>query len=134
ASQFVDEGIITKTVGKDEVTEFDSRGNTIPNLPLVVLINKGTASASELVAGAIRDHGMGVLVGRNSFGKGLVQTTHTISGDLKIKLSTAKYLTPDGDNVNKKGLTPDIKTEKQSKDLDVAIRWIHEHRGQLMPL
>lgn len=134
ASQFVDKGIITKTVTKNEVTDFDSRGNTIPNLPLVVLINKGSASASELVAGAIRDHGMGVLVGRNSFGKGLVQTTHTISGDLKIKLSTAKYLTPDGDNVNEKGLSPDIKTEKQSKDLDVAIRWIQEHLGQLMPL
>ncbi|MFW6104734.1 MAG: S41 family peptidase [Candidatus Bipolaricaulota bacterium] len=134
ASQFVDKGIITKTVTKNEVTDFDSRGNTIPNLPLVVLINKGSASASELVAGAIRDHGMGVLVGRNSFGKGLVQTTHTISGDLKIKLSTAKYLTPDGDNVNEKGLSPDIKTEKQSKDLDAAIRWIQEHLGQLMPL
>jgi len=134
ASQFVDAGIITKTVGKDKVTEFDSRGNTIPNLPLVVLINKGTASASELVAGAIQDHEMGVLVGQNSFGKGLVQTIHTITGDLKIKLSTAKYLTPEGDSVNEKGLTPDIKTDQQNKDLDVAIRWIHERRGQLMPL
>lgn len=134
ASQFVDSGVITKTVGKDEVTEFDSRGNTIPNLPLVVLINKGTASASELVAGAIQDHGMGVLVGRNSFGKGLVQTIHTITGDLKIKLSTAKYLTPSGANVNEKGLVPDIKTEQQSKDLGVAIRWIQEHKGQLMPI
>lgn len=134
ASQFVDQGLITKTVGGNTTTEYESGGNNNPNLPLVVLINNGTASASELVAGAIQDHGMGVLVGRKSFGKGLVQTTHTLSGGLKIKLSTTKYLTPSGDNLNERGLTPDIKSEGQIQDLELAVRWIQEHRGQLMPI
>ncbi|MFB6214915.1 MAG: S41 family peptidase, partial [Candidatus Bipolaricaulia bacterium] len=83
ASQFVDSGLITKTVGRDGTREYESRGNDNPNLPLAVLINEGTASASELVAGAIRDQGMGVLVGRRSFGKGLVQTTHTVGRGIR---------------------------------------------------
>jgi len=133
ASEFVDKGLITKTVGRIRDKEYDSRGNSNPNLPLVVLINDGTASASELVAGAIRDQQMGVLVGRNSFGKGLVQTTHTIARGYKVKLSTAEYITPAGKMLHNKGLTPDIKSERRGKDLDKAIKWIEEHKGQLMP-
>ncbi|MCF7890057.1 S41 family peptidase [Candidatus Bipolaricaulota bacterium] len=133
ASQFVDSGLITKTVGRDGVRKYESRGNSNPNLPLVVLINDGTASASELVAGAIRDQGMGILVGRRSFGKGLVQTTHNVGRGIRVKLSSAEYLTPGGSRLNEKGLTPDIKSEDRSGDLTRAIEWIKENRGQLMP-
>ncbi|MBS3735543.1 S41 family peptidase [Candidatus Bipolaricaulota bacterium] len=134
ASQFVDRGLITKTVGPDGTREYESRGNSNPNLPLVVLINDGTASASELVAGAVRDHGMGVLVGRRSFGKGLVQTTHTVGRGIRVKLSTSEYLTPGGTRLNENGLAPDIESEERSGDLTRAIEWIREHRGGIMPL
>ncbi len=134
ASQFVDRGLITKTVGPDGTREYESRGNANPNLPLVVLINDGTASASELVAGAIRDHGMGVLIGRRTFGKGLVQTTHTVGRGIRVKLSTSEYLTPGETRLNEKGLAPDVKSEERSEDLTRAIEWIREHRGQNMPL
>jgi len=134
ASQFVDSGLITKTVGRNGEREYYSRGNSNPNLPLVILINNGTASASELVAGAIRDQGMGILVGRTSFGKGLVQTTHTVGGGIRVKLSTAEYLTPDGNKLHEKGLTPDIATKDLGEDLIRAIEWIKDHQGELMPL
>jgi carboxyl-terminal processing protease len=134
ASQFVDSGLITKTVGPGGDREYSSRGNSNPNLPLVVLINSGTASASELVAGAIRDQGMGILVGRKSFGKGLVQTTHSVGRGLRVKISSSEYLTPSGEKLNEKGLSPDIESDDRSEDLDIAINWIEEHKGQLAPL
>jgi len=134
ASQFVDDGLITKTVGPGGNREYNSRGNKNPNLPLVVLINGGTASASELVAGAIRDQGMGILVGRKSFGKGLVQTTHSVGRGLRVKISSSEYLTPSGEKLNKKGLSPDIKSDGRNEDLDTAISWIEEQEGRLTPL
>ena len=134
ASQFVDSGLITKTVGRDGERKFNSRGNSNPNLPLAVLVNDGTASASEIVAGAIRDQGMGIIVGRKSFGKGLVQTTHTIGRTFKVKLSTAEYLTPAGNSLHGKGLAPDINSETRGEDLEKAINWIEDHQGRLMPL
>ena len=135
ASHFVDEGLITKLVSPDEKDKtFKTQGNKNPNLPMAILINDSSASASELVAGALRDHGMAVLVGRNSYGKGLVQTTHTINHGFKIKLSTAEYITPAGNKVQGEGLIPDIKSSKRADDLDLAISWINSHRGQKMPL
>lgn len=134
-SYFVDEGLITTLVSPDKKDKkFKTKGNSIPNLPLVVMINDSSASASELVAGALRDHGMAVLVGRNSYGKGLVQTTHTVNDGFKIKLSTAEYITPAGHKVQGKGLSPDIKSSKRGDDMDLAISWINSHRGQKMPL
>lgn len=77
-------------------------------LPLVVLVNEGSASASEIVAGAIKDHRRGKLVGTRTFGKGLVQTVIPLEGGSAIALTTAKYLTPSGKDINKEGITPDI--------------------------
>ncbi|MBS3787409.1 S41 family peptidase [Candidatus Bipolaricaulota bacterium] len=127
ASQFVDSGLITKTVGQDGVREYESRGNSNPNLPLAVLINDGTASASELVAGAISDQEMGILLGRKSFGKGLVQTTHTVGQGIRVKISSSEYLTPEGNKLDQKGLTPDIKSEEWEEDLTRALEWIKEN-------
>lgn len=77
-------------------------------VPLVVLVNEGSASASEIVAGAIRDTGSGILVGVRTFGKGLVQTIFNLGRNTGVKLTTDKYLTPNGHDINKKGIEPDV--------------------------
>lgn len=135
ASKFVDSGRITDLVGPSgEHRGYDSSGNSIPNLPLAVLVNEGTASASELVAAAIRGHDMGVLVGRNTFGKGLVQTTRSIGSGFKLKISSYRYLAPDGQSIPEKGLSPGIKTADPAEDLDTALSWILAHEGRKTPL
>ncbi|HAZ30865.1 TPA: hypothetical protein DCY65_04775 [Candidatus Acetothermia bacterium] len=138
ASYFVDRGPIVRTRGPafgERV--FTSRGNNVPNLPLVVLVNEGTASASEIMAGAIQDHAMGVLIGRQTFGKGLVQEiVMRLPDGGAIKLTTAEYLTAHSRAVQDVGLTPDIPVERVDgqegdPDLDAALNWIKERAGAL---
>ncbi|MCX7844422.1 MAG: S41 family peptidase [Candidatus Bipolaricaulota bacterium] len=131
ASFFVDRGVIVRTRGPSFGERlYHSRGNNLPNLPLAVLVNEGTASGAEIVAGAIQDHGMGVLVGRKTFGKGLIQeiVLRLPEGGV-LKLTTGEYLTPQGRKVHEVGLTPDIevkRVEEAEEDLDLkaALEWI----------
>lgn len=92
-------------------TVYESFGETI-NLPLVVLINGESASASEILAGAIKDTGAGVLVGTRTFGKGIVQTVYPLRDGAGLKLTTAHYLTPAKNNIHEKGVEPDIHIEQ----------------------
>jgi carboxyl-terminal processing protease len=87
-------------------------GDKIEGLPLVVLINSGSASASEIVAGALQDHSRAVIMGTDSFGKGSVQTVLPITDDRAIKLTTALYFTPNGRSIQAQGIVPDIKVER----------------------
>ena len=100
-------------------------------IPLAVLVNEYSASASEVLSGAIQDHGVGVLIGHTTFGKGLVQT---IRGPFKegdvVKLTTAKYFTPKGRDINKKGVVPDIKVN----ELEEAGQFVTDHPGKDLPL
>lgn len=131
ASYFIDRGVIVRTRGPSfgERT-FSSRGNNVPNLPLAVLVNKGTASAAEIMAGAIQDYGVGVLVGTRTFGKGLVQEiVMRLPDGGAIKLTTAEYFTPKGRPVQDVGLTPDLLAERKDTDvgdpqLEAALEWI----------
>src|SRR3989344_516247 len=95
------------------MAEGQSRLNGVPT---VVLINGGSASASEIVAGALNDHNLGKLVGEKTFGKGSVQELIDIDGSAQLKLTIAKWLTPDGHDLNKDGLEPDIKIEMTEED------------------
>lgn len=139
ASYFVDGGVIVRTRGPSfgERT-YTSRGNSIPNLPLAVLVNEGTASASEIMAGAIQDYGTGVLVGQKTFGKGLVQEiVMRLPDGAAIKLTTGEYFTPLGRAVQDEGLTPDIEVARaesgeEDPQLDAALAWIQERAGALM--
>ncbi len=132
ASYFIDRGVIVYTKGPAVGDRtYSSRGNSIPNLPLAVLVNEGTASASEIVAGALQDHGVGVLIGRKTFGKGLVQEiVMRLPDGGAIKLTTAEYFTPNGRAVQDVGLTPDIEVPKRGEDeegdpeLEAALEWI----------
>lgn len=88
-----------------------SAGELIPNMPIVILINEGSASAAEIVAGALQDHKRAIIVGTRSFGKGTVQTILPINGSSAIKLTTAIYYTPMGRSIQAKGIEPDIAVE-----------------------
>jgi carboxyl-terminal processing protease len=84
----------------------------MPDIPIVVLVNGGSASASEIVAGALQDHGRAVIVGTRSFGKGSVQTVLPVSDTAAVKLTTARYFTPDGRSIQAQGIAPDIVVEQ----------------------
>ncbi len=112
---FIDHGVIVSVKGRnkgdDTVTSAGRFVAKAPKVPLVVLINSGTASAAEIVAGALQDHGRAVIVGTTSYGKGLVQVFTQIGKRKAVKLTTAKYYTPSGRSINAKGIEPDIYIE-----------------------
>ncbi|MFM7274094.1 MAG: S41 family peptidase [Gammaproteobacteria bacterium] len=115
ADAFLEEGLVVYTEGRIEnaSARFSARpGDLLGGIPVVVLINGGTASASEIVAGALQDHKRAVVVGTDSFGKGSVQTVLPLSEDRGIKLTTARYFTPSGRSIQAEGIRPDIVIER----------------------
>jgi carboxyl-terminal processing protease len=100
------------------VQRFNARpGDIIDGSPMVVLINGGSASGSEIVAGALQDHRRGIVMGTGSFGKGSVQTIMPISGQGAIRLTTARYYTPAGTSIQAMGITPDIEVQQANVEL-----------------
>jgi carboxyl-terminal processing protease len=122
---FLDKGEIVSTRGRnaEETQRFNARpGDLTKGKPLIVLINGGSASASEIVAGALQDHKRATLVGTRSFGKGSVQTIIPLgAGNGALRLTTARYFTPSGRSIQAKGITPDIKILQEVPD-DVKAR------------
>ncbi|MFO1070681.1 MAG: S41 family peptidase [Geminicoccaceae bacterium] len=133
---FLDQGEIVSTRGRrpDSIQRFNARpGDLVEDLPMVVLINGGSASASEIVAGALQDHGRAIVMGTPSFGKGSVQTIMPISGQGAIRLTTARYYTPSGTSIQAKGITPDIEVHQANVELldDTSGRREADLRGSL---
>jgi carboxyl-terminal processing protease len=133
ASRFIDNGVVVLIQEKNgQVTKlFAERGRAFKPYPLVVLVNEWSASASEIVAGAIRDNKRGIIIGETTFGKGLVQTIFQLQDNSAVAITTAKYLTPSGYDLNRKvdpdgkeikrgGIQPDIvvKQSEEMSDID----------------
>jgi carboxyl-terminal processing protease len=111
ADDFLDSGVIVTADGRTPEARFRMEatpGDLIDGAPLVVLVNGGSASASEIVAGALKDHGRAILVGRRTYGKGSVQTVMPLSHGGAVKLTTSRYFTPSGASIHGKGIVPDI--------------------------
>jgi len=122
-SEFVREGVVVVEEYKDGRKEnsYATGEGKLFDVPMVVLINGGSASASEIVAGAIRDHGRGKLIGEKTFGKGSVQEMQPLSKGGALKITMAKWLTPNGTAIDKNGLIPDIEVKWDEGDKDVQL-------------
>ncbi|MEL7311584.1 MAG: S41 family peptidase [Pseudomonadota bacterium] len=108
---FLDRGIIVSARGRGDDAAFEYKatpGSLLPQARMIVLVNGASASAAEIVAGALKDHGRAQLVGTSTFGKGLVQTVMPLSHGRAIKLTTSRYYTPNGHFIHERGITPDI--------------------------
>ena len=114
---FVDNGLIVYTTGRISNSELRFNATTpdkIEGVPIVVLVNQGTASASEIVAGALQDHGRAIIMGTSTFGKGSVQTILPLNNEKAIKLTTALYYTPNGRSIQAEGIIPDIWVDRST--------------------
>ena len=119
---FLDSGEIVSTKGRDprDIKVYNSKkGDEINGKPLIVLINQGSASASEIVAGALKDHKRAIVVGEKSFGKGSVQSIMPLSNGGGLRLTTAKYYLPSGETIEEIGVLPDIKVEQQKDNFKI---------------
>jgi carboxyl-terminal processing protease len=95
----------------------------VKNVPLVVLVNEGSASASEIVAGALQDHKRAIVMGAQTFGKGSVQTVRPLSPETALKITTARYYTPTGKSIQAKGIVPDVMLDETAEgNLFAALR------------
>ena len=135
SDMFIDKGIIVSQKGRvrseNRIYYAHSRG-TIKNIPLVVLVNGGSASASEIVSGALQDHHRAVIVGEKTFGKGSVQVILPIDKDEAIKLTIARYYLPSGRTIQAKGITPDVivypgKVQKKEDEFEIKEAELKAH-------
>jgi len=134
SSMFLKEGNVVTVAGRDDDNEVHAvNGKPIlPTIPLVVLINQGSASASEIFAGAMKDHGRATIIGMQSFGKGTVQEILDLPGGGSLRVTIARWLTPNGTDLGKVGITPDIVVDrsieqiraKQDPQLDAALEFL----------
>jgi len=120
ASEWIEAGpVVAEQFNGNKRNEYPSNGRArLKNFPTVVLVNGGSASASEIVAGALRDYKKATLIGETTFGKGSVQTLENLSGGSTLKVTIAKWLTPAGDFINEKGLTPNIEVKMTADDVN----------------
>ena len=129
--QILPEGLIVYTEdknGKKEEEKCDGKNEL--NMPLAVLVNGSSASASEIFAGAVKDYGIGTIVGTTTYGKGVVQTIQPLTDGSAVKITIAKYFTPKGNDINKKGITPDVEAELSEGSADWT-ELTHEEDTQL---
>jgi carboxyl-terminal processing protease len=117
---FIDNGPVVYTIGRDKTkkeAELTKKGKKMTDLPLVVLVDGASASASEIVAGALQDYGRGIIVGQRTFGKGSVQSLIPLEDESGLKLTVSRYYTPSGRSIQAKGIIPDVSLEDIDGDI-----------------
>ena len=129
ADAFLDKSLVVYTKGRDDssIQRFEAvDGQAIPGVPLVVLVNAGSASASEIVAGALQDNHRALIAGTTTFGKGSVQTVLPVGDDKAIKLTTARYYTPSGRSIQAEGIRPDVVLEPATHQILTTTMYYKE--------
>lgn len=134
---FLDDGVIVSAEGRTPESRFTRlahTGDVLDGATIAILVNRGSASASEIVAGALQDHNRATIVGTRTFGKGLVQTVMPLSRGRAIKLTTSHYYTPSGDSINGTGITPDVLVEgdRGYPGISLSGELDREHDAQLI--
>lgn len=129
-------GVIVSTVDRDRYKSTTrARYNQVSEKPIVILINKGSASASEILSGALKDNHRATIIGEQSFGKGLVQEINKLPDEAGMNITIQRYLTPSGQDINKKGITPDVMVELTEEHVnnkdDVQLKKAIEVLGQI---
>ena len=119
ADTFLDKGVIVTTEDKNGEVITEKSDDTMDQIPMTVLINQNSASASEILAGALKDRGRAKIVGTKSFGKGIVQKVFPLENGAGAKITISEYKTPSGNKINKVGVKPDIEIENKNQDLDL---------------
>ncbi|MBC8548853.1 MAG: S41 family peptidase [Candidatus Brocadiales bacterium] len=131
ADKFIKKGLIVSTKGRHKSQQHEYKAHkskTYKNFPLIIIVNNGSASASEIVAGAVKDHKRGLLLGTKTYGKGSVQSLIPIKNkNSALKLTTAKYYTPSGSMIHGIGIEPDIKVDLTQKE----VRGLHRHLARV---
>ena len=133
-SMFIKDGAIVHTVdreGNKETLEVVAVQKTFYKKPLIVLINEGSASASEILAGAILDHGRGILVGARSFGKASVQNIRPLTDGSAVLITVAKYLTPKGINISEHGISPNVFVQVPTATIEAAMKDNYEYKEDI---
>jgi len=124
ADELIGEGTIVYTKDNKGNKEYLKSDKDKLGLPIAILVNEGSASASEILTAAIVDNNEGIAIGTTTFGKGLVQSVRELKDGTGYKLTTAQYFTPNGDYINGKGIEPKIIEKDESKQLDKAVEWL----------
>jgi carboxyl-terminal processing protease len=125
ASLFIDEGVVVSTIGRNrdqKDVKYARKGQAYKDFPVAILVNSSTASAAEIVAGALQDHHRAIVMGQPTFGKGSVQTVIPLPPDMGLKLTIARYYTPSGKSIQEKGVVPDVLLDEYDSKLLTQAR------------
>ncbi len=134
ADMLLENGAIVSTIGRHGRHTDMSSGDPVTHQPIAVLVDEDSASASEILAGALKDNGRAIVVGTRTYGKGLVQEINRLPGGAAIHITVSKYLTPSGTDINKVGVAPDIQVGKKEEQIKVALDYLKEKIASLQPI